>query len=69
MRSGTRNPKAVMLSAIWRICFFECILALRALGVSASTAIHSSVGGMSLSFDTEAKRARASTCVVKTKLC
>ena len=36
-----RNPVAVMLSAIWRICFFEWVLELRALGVSASTAIHS----------------------------
>jgi hypothetical protein len=28
---GTRKPNAVMLSAIWRICFFECVRALRAL--------------------------------------
>ena len=57
IRIGTRNPNAAMLSAIWRICFFECVLALRALGLSASTAIHSIVA-MSLSFDAEAKRAR-----------
>ena len=29
-----------MLSAIWRICFFEWVRALRALGLIASTAIH-----------------------------
>jgi hypothetical protein len=39
-----------MLPAIWRICFFECVLALRALGLSASTATHWMVAmvGMSL---------------------
>ena len=29
-----------MLSAIWRICFFECVRALRGLGLSASGETH-----------------------------
>ena len=29
MSTGTRKPKSPMLSAIWRICFFECVRALR----------------------------------------
>jgi hypothetical protein len=41
---GESNPNPAMLSAIWRICFFESVLALRALGVSASTAIHFTFG-------------------------
>src|SRR5262245_40016868 len=39
-RIGTTNPKAWMLSAICRICFFEWVLALRALGLSALSEIH-----------------------------
>jgi hypothetical protein len=30
-----------MLSAIWRICFFECVRALRGLGLSSSGETHS----------------------------
>src|SRR5450759_319323 len=59
IRIGTTNPNAAMLSAIWRICFFECVRALRALGLSALMGKL----GMRLSCDAEAKRARASTCV------
>jgi hypothetical protein len=61
IRTGTRKPNAAILSAIWRICFFECVLALRALGLSASTAIHC-IATMILSYDIEAKRMRL-TCV------
>ena len=57
IRIGTRKPNAAILSAISRICFFECVLALRAFGLSASTAIHC-IATMSLSFDIEAKRTR-----------
>ena len=32
---GTTKPKTRMLSAIWRICFLECVRALRGLGLSA----------------------------------
>src|SRR5215468_1215507 len=38
IRIGTTKPKAVILSAIWRICFFEWVLALRALGRSCCPA-------------------------------
>ena len=34
MSTGTVKPQAPMLSAIWRICFFECVRALRGLGLS-----------------------------------
>src|SRR3981189_904681 len=33
---GTTKPQAPMLSAIWRIYFFECVRALRGLGLSSS---------------------------------
>lgn len=41
MSTGTRKPKTPMLSAIWRICFFECVRALRGLGLIASRATSS----------------------------
>jgi hypothetical protein len=57
IRIGTRKPKAVVLSAIWRICFFEWVRALRALGLIASTAIHCIVTiGFSLSSGKQAER-------------
>src|ERR1700704_3964527 len=33
---GATKPQAPMLSAIWRIYFFECVRALRGLGLSSS---------------------------------
>ena len=32
--TGTVKPQATMLSAIWRICFLECVRALRGLDLS-----------------------------------
>src|SRR2546430_2831788 len=67
IRIGTRNPNAAMLSAIWRICFFECVLALRALGLSASTESHF-IMTVSPSSDAKAKRARCDGRRLQTKL-
>ena len=69
MRIGTRKPNAAMLSAIWWICLFECVRALRGLGLSALIAIHCIVA-MSLSSDIEAKRTRLDFRVgLQTKFC
>jgi len=27
IKTGLQNPNLSMLAAIWRICFFECVLA------------------------------------------
>src|SRR5436190_4464249 len=67
IRIGTRNPNAAMLSAIWRICFFECVLALRALGLSASTEIHF-IMTMSPCYDAKAQRVRCDLRRLQTKL-
>ena len=61
--SGTRNPNAVMLSAIWRICLRECVRAFRRLGVSASI-VSQEIANMShSSFMTHEAKRTASTCV------
>src|SRR6266581_3261054 len=67
IRIGTRNPNAAMLSAIWRICFFECVLALRALGLSASAEIHF-IMTMSPCYDAKAQRVRCDLRRLQTKL-
>ena len=54
-----------MLSAIWRICFFECVRALRGLGLSASGETHL-IWCMTSSFRAQVgarKASRPSGCV------
>src|SRR6266511_2544777 len=67
MRMGTRNPKALMLCAICSSCFFGCVLAFRAFGLSVAIAIICMVA-MSRLLSAEAKRMRIGRRLFQTKL-